>query len=292
MNIFFKRVSGRIDKGLTRLIKLCRKIKRPQTKSRLLNNLRESGLGYGDTLLVHSSLSKIGNVEGGSSTIIDALIDCVGDQGNIIMPTYSYVNSMANTTREENYIFDPEKSKSVVGIVTETFRNMKNVRRSIHPTHSICAFGPNSETIVSGHLTAETNFGVGTPFHKVREMKGKIVGIGIGIGPVTIYHTIEDFFPNDFKGVYLEEKYPIKIKLDNKVFFKNIFIHNPEFHKNRIDKTPEIEHWFRRYFKEKNILHEGTFGSGNIWWMDIQNLYDELVELRKKGITIYNTPKN
>lgn len=290
--IFIKKIKSKLNQQHQKLSKFFRKFKKPIKKEKLVKNLSAVGIQSGDILLLHSSLSKVGNVDGGAQTVIDSLLEKIGDSGNLAMPAYSYIHSMVNTTKEEDYIFDPIHTKSVVGVVTEVFRKMKNVRRSIHPTHSICAFGPNSDTIVSGHLEAETNFGIGTPFHKIREMKGKIVGIGIGIGPVTIYHTIEDFFPNDFKDVYLQVKYPIKIKLDNMIFNKDIFVHNPEFHKYRIDKTPEIEQWFRKYFKEKKILHEGAFGSGNIWWMDIQKLYDELLDLRKKGITIYNIPKN
>ena len=46
------------------------------------------------------------------------------------------------------------------------------------------------------------------------------------------------------------------------VLFKNVYIHNPEFHHKRIDKEPKIESWLRNHFLEKGILHEGKIGNG------------------------------
>lgn len=194
----FKRISNKLNIYNQRLSKAFRKYKPLVKKERFVRDLSRVGIKKGDTLLIHSSLSKLGNVHNGPQTIIDALIEGVGDKGNIVMPSYSYINSMLGTTTEENYIFDSLTTPSVVGIITNIFRKAKNIHRSIHPTHSFCAFGPEAEFIVEGHLLANTNFGIDTPFHNIRKLGGKIVRLGIS-RQITIYHMIEDFFPNNLR---------------------------------------------------------------------------------------------
>ncbi|MHA1909488.1 MAG: AAC(3) family N-acetyltransferase, partial [Candidatus Thorarchaeota archaeon] len=67
--------------------------KEPITRSRLVSDLRNIGLNDGDVVIVHSSLSKIGWVVGGPVTVIEALMDGVGSEGTIVIPTHSTDNS-------------------------------------------------------------------------------------------------------------------------------------------------------------------------------------------------------
>ncbi|HTA62762.1 MAG TPA: peptidoglycan bridge formation glycyltransferase FemA/FemB family protein [Bacteroidia bacterium] len=287
-----KRIGIKMQEMKETFRKKIRRLRKVIKKNDLVKDLSLAGIQKGDTILVHSSLSKIGNVKNGTQTVINALMEQIGDKGNLVMPAYSYVDSMENTSQEKDYIFDPIISPSVVGKITEEFRKMPRVKRSIHPTHSVCAYGELADYITSGHIDAETNFGLNTPFHRVRELKGKIVGLGIGIGPVTIYHSAEDFFPELFLDVYLPKPETIKIRVDGSESTKSIFIHNPAFHSNRIDKNKFVENWLMNHFLKKGILHMGAFGSGIIWWMDIQELFDEQIALKQKGISIYRVPEN
>jgi aminoglycoside N3'-acetyltransferase len=59
------------------------------TKEELKRGLRKLGLKEGDTVGVHSSLSSFGYVEGGADAVIDALLEVVGEEGTIVMPTHS-----------------------------------------------------------------------------------------------------------------------------------------------------------------------------------------------------------
>jgi aminoglycoside 3-N-acetyltransferase len=288
--LLIKRLRNKLEAKKILLLKKLRIFKKDITKEVLLKDLRLSGIESGDTVMVHASLSKIGNVKGGASTVIRALIEKLGENGNLVMPAFSYISSMVNTSLISNYVFEPLSTPAVVGKIPEEFRQWFNVERSIHPTHSVCAHGPQANIITAGHLEAPTNFGEGTPFHKIRQLKGKVCGIGINIGPVTIYHSAEDFYPELFRKVYLPELKPIKVLVNGIEIIKPVYIHNPEFHRIRIDKNIIIESWMRNHLKEIGILHEGTFGSTNIWWMDIQELFDELISMARRGISIYKTP--
>ena len=52
--------------------------------------LREVGLEKGDAVMVHTSLKRMGYVCGGAQTVIEALMEVVGENGTIMMPTQSW----------------------------------------------------------------------------------------------------------------------------------------------------------------------------------------------------------
>lgn len=264
--------------------------KKEISKEELVKDLASAGIRSGDTIMIHSSLSKIGKVKNGSITVIEALIEQIGTTGNLIMPAYSYVNTMENTAKVNDYVFDSLSTPSVVGTISEKFRQFPAVKRSIHPTHSVTVHGPLADTITEGHLKADTNFGLNTPFQKIREIKGKTGGIGVGVAYSTFYHSVEDFYPDLFGQVYLPKPEALKVMINGIVTTKSIFVHNPDYHKVRIDKNKAIEDWMRDHFKKRGILHEGSVGLANFWWMDTQELFDEMQSLAKKGITIYKVP--
>lgn len=103
--------------------------------------LRSAGVKRGMTVAVHVSLSEFGYLRGGAATLIQALRDVLGPQGTLCLPTHS--NSVLGAPP-----YDPARSRSNTGAVTEFFRTLPGVRRSAHPTHSVAAMGPAAEALV------------------------------------------------------------------------------------------------------------------------------------------------
>src|SRR5574344_1025995 len=62
------------------------------SKSDVLGAFKKLGLQRGQVIMVHTSLSKLGFVCGGPQIIIEALLECVGEEGTIVMPTQSWKN--------------------------------------------------------------------------------------------------------------------------------------------------------------------------------------------------------
>ena len=60
---------------------------------RLVKDLRALGVQEGDTLMVHSSLKSMENVEGGAETVIAALLCVIGEEGTLMLPALSYATS-------------------------------------------------------------------------------------------------------------------------------------------------------------------------------------------------------
>ncbi|MCI9154408.1 MAG: AAC(3) family N-acetyltransferase, partial [Ruminococcus sp.] len=51
--------------------------------------LKDLGVRKGQAIMVHTSLSSLGYVCGGAQSVIEALLESVGDEGTIMMPTQS-----------------------------------------------------------------------------------------------------------------------------------------------------------------------------------------------------------
>lgn len=61
-------------------------------KQDILEALKEAGVDKSQAIMVHTSLSSLGFVCGGPQVVIEALLEAVGADGTIMMPTQSWKN--------------------------------------------------------------------------------------------------------------------------------------------------------------------------------------------------------
>ena len=61
-------------------------------KKDIIEALHKVGVRQGQSIMVHTSLSSLGFVCGGAQPVIEALLECVGEEGTIMMPTQSWKN--------------------------------------------------------------------------------------------------------------------------------------------------------------------------------------------------------
>ena len=162
-------------------------------REELAQGFRGLGLVPGDAVFVHSSLKSLGYVEGGPIAVFEALWDAIGPDGTMIVPTYYLPGgTIANAAKDPEYIFDPTVHGSNLGALPSAFLSFPGVRRSLHPTHSVSAVGRHAEFVTAGHHKAASVFGEGSPWQRFIELGGKLLGVGISMGPVTFYHRLED----------------------------------------------------------------------------------------------------
>jgi aminoglycoside N3'-acetyltransferase len=135
-------------------------------RAALARAFRSLGVREGSTLCVHTSLSRLGYVDGGPSTVIDALLDAVGPQGTVLMPAFSMSGTMLSWV-ESGAVFDVRASPSRVGAVPEAFRTRGGVVRSLHPTNSVAGIGPAAAAILDGHERSLTPYGYETPYGRL-----------------------------------------------------------------------------------------------------------------------------
>lgn len=176
----------------------------PNTLETIKKDLINLGIKEGDIVLVHSSMSKIGWVCGDELTIVQALLEVVGEEGTIVMPAHTGGNSnpddwshppVPDTWREEirrtmpgfNLKNAPTRG---MGKISECFRNYEGTVRSNHPQVSFCANGKYKNEIVEKHDLSYA-LGMNTPIGKLYELNSKVLLLGVGYSNCTCMHTAE-----------------------------------------------------------------------------------------------------
>lgn len=152
----------------------------------LVKDLQNLGLKKGDSVVVHSSLKSMGYVEGGADTVIDALIEVVGENGNVMFPALSWTPCCSTLK------FDINETPSCIGYISNVFRKREGVLRSFHPTHSVCAFGKNALELTKDHRLDDTPVGPNSPYRKMMDFNGRILMLGCGPRPNTFMHGVEE----------------------------------------------------------------------------------------------------
>lgn len=247
----------------------------------LINALRENGLSNGSVAMVHSSLSKLGNVEGGAPTVIRALLEVLGDDGTLVMPSFPALGYTYDYLRT-NPAFDVRHTPSRMGVVTETFRKIKGVKRSLHPTDPVCAIGKETKYLLKGHFLQPTPYNENSPFYKLILLKGKIVLLGTKLDTVTNLHVPEDMI-QDFKyPVYHSNIFRVKVR--DEVGIERLVetrSHDPAMSKKR--RPNELE----EAFIADKVAVKFKVGDTDCLMIDAEKMYNWQMEMYKKGITMY-----
>ncbi len=158
------------------------------TMTDLVEGLSALGLKRGDKLLVHSSLSAFGNVDGGEHTVIDALLRSVGNEGLVAVPTHTW-----GTVGGRQPVFHVDLSPSIVGRITETFRRRPGAVRSLHPTHSVAVMGDGAEAFVEGHERWSTPCAIESPYGRLVQQHGYVLMLGVTLESCTLIHGFEEW---------------------------------------------------------------------------------------------------
>lgn len=154
--------------------------------------LRRLGLRTGDVVCVHSSLDAFrGFVNLPPLEIVKVLQETVGREGTLLMPTLPFSGSVVEYVRNRP-VFDVTKTPSKMGLLTELFRRLPEVHRSVHPTHSAAAWGAHAEALVADHHLAQTPCGVPSPYARLLDYDGRILFLGVGILSMTLFHVADE----------------------------------------------------------------------------------------------------
>lgn len=174
------------------------------TKEDLIRQFKASGVAAGQTIFVHTSLKKLGFVIGGAETLIRALLEIVGEEGTLMMPSQTWKNLDPSTgvhweepeewwpmIREHWPAYDKEVTPAIgMGVVAEMFRKWPGAYRTNHPARSVAAVGKHAEYLTSEHDLSNI-FGKNSPVDKLYELDGYVLLIGVGYDKNTSLHLAE-----------------------------------------------------------------------------------------------------
>ena len=244
-------------------------------KQDILDALLSVGVSKGQTIMVHTSLSSLGFVCGGAQMVIEALIEAVGNEGTIMMPTQSWKNLDPTTgvhwEEPEDWwqlIRDnwPAYNKEItptntMGAVAEMFRKWPGALRSDHPARSVAAWGKNAEYLTVVHDLSNI-FGEGSPIGKLYELDGLVLLIGVGYDKNTSLHLAD--VRADYPGKHNSIEHSAVMENGHRAWkqYETLFVDGEDF--------DEIGVAFENIYS----IHKEALGNGVIRLMKQRDLVD------------------
>ncbi len=187
------------------------------TKEDLIKHIQKLRIKPNDTVMVHTSLKSVGEIDSEGKTtaevLIDALRECLCD-GLLLIPAHTWA-----TVPKESQIFDVMTSKPCVGAVPCAAVKLANeareegktgIVRSLHPTHSVVAFGKDAEEYIQDDVFASTPAPWNGSFGKLSERGGKILLIGVEQNRNTYIHAVDEWL--DLPDKLVEAIYDVQVR--------------------------------------------------------------------------------
>jgi len=167
------------------------------TQAKIVAALRAVGVREGDVLLVHSSLSVLGYVEGGAETVLAALREAVGASGTVLLPAFSCSLRVMGVVNKRwsfrPYVRTNAEAVRWVGELPAAFlRHNPDAPHSGHCTNAWTGFGPQAEDLLAGHPSDDAPYSERSPLAKALAAGATAVFLGADVKSCTFLHHLED----------------------------------------------------------------------------------------------------
>jgi len=156
------------------------------TKQDIHAFLEEHGITRGATVLVHTSMHALGEVEGGCDGLIDGFISYLTD-GLFIVPTHTWAN-----VSQPGDVFDVRTTPPCIGALPTVAAFRPDGVRSLHPTHSVAVFGRRAEEFVRGEEKSTTPCPKGGLWARLLDEKATVLLLGVGLNRNTYIHAVDE----------------------------------------------------------------------------------------------------
>lgn len=244
----------------------------------IANFFPSAGILPGDTVMLHSSWDQLRLAYQSPQDVIRDILNYLGPSGTLAMPAMPVVSG------EQGIHIDFDKVFSKAGMVSEVFRRMPNVSRSVSYNHSVSALGPNAEFLTAEHHRGRTSWDGHSPYRKLASIpESWVVGYGVGrkLRAATALHCVESeligtpyfskLFREEFSYSYSSGRYG-----SGRV---------TQLVRRGVNYSPKIaKHFAADELKEK-ALHGVDF-----YAVRAPILIEKSIELGRKGKTMYIWP--
>ena len=216
------------------------------TKEELKEQLSQMGIKSTDTVMIHTSMKEIGQVEGGPDGVLDVFCEYLKD-GLFLVPTHTWLE-----VTQDNPVFDVRTAVPNIGLIPRTAAFRKDGIRSLHPTHSLWAKGAEAEDYVHYEEMADSPATPGCCWDRLADRHGKILLIGVKNNKNTFIHSVDE-----------RAKLPDRISPDS--FEVTITDHQGNvikkaMHYHKCSKTDDISIYYGNFEKPMVELGVQTFG--------------------------------
>ncbi len=254
------------------------------TKNDLVEVFGQLGLKQGMEVMVHSSLKSLGFVVNGPLDVIDALLQVIGKEGTLLMPSHTgqltdpaewknppLPSEEVEVVRRCMNPFDPKTTPiRNRGVIPQVFLMYPNVSRSHHPLNSVLAQGRQAESYTQSH-PLHSSEGMESPIGKMYQRGGYMILIGVTLAQCTAIHLAE--FIADVS--YLKKK-------SLKVLCRGKDGNNEFVHLERYPNGSEHFDKVRRETQGQGLFKEINFRSGTLIMFSIKPVVDFVVRRLKE----------
>ncbi len=243
--------------------------------------LKKMGMSESDTVMVHANFKQDSGFRGTPLDLVNALMGTFGKEGNLLMVSipfrgyaYDYLLKMKP--------FRKNRTISMMGLVTETFRKTSGVMRSLHPTHPVLAFGKDRAWLVEDHEMSQFPCGAGTPYEKFRQLRGKILFFDVGFGAITFMHYVEDMLKDKlpFK-LYHDEPFTVTAYDENNIRYE---IKTFVFNKKVVRNVRKLEEEMLRL----NLIKTAKVGNSNLVLVNAEDVVTCMTSMVESGNFFYD----
>ncbi len=247
----------------------------------------ELRLSEGDTVYVHSSVDQL-NLGFPFYRILPLLQAAVGPRGNVLFPTYP--NRGRTSSYEylaQGHVFDVRRTPSYTGLLTEFARRQRGASRSLHPTKSVCAVGPDAEELTATHHLSPYPYDRPSPYYKLVERGAKIVGLGVRTTYLSFVYVIDDALKEDAPvRVYAPRLFAARcIDADGRERVVETYAHDM---RNVVHDIPR----FIREHVPAEVCQDLTVKGMKFFRADARRLFDVMLPLARRGVTVYPRSKS
>ncbi len=238
------------------------------TKKDVFRMLEDFHIGHDCKITVHSSLRSVGEIQDGAQGLIDAFCEYLS-QGLLLVPTHTW-----RDVNEDNPYYDVKKTVPCIGTLAKVAAFHPHGERSLHPTHSLAAFGKGAAEYIRGEELSSTPAPVGGCLNRLYEEKGKILLIGVSHNRNTYLHAVE-------------ERLGIPNRLNPDSFVVTIrdaqgrLIQSPPFHSHLISGLSEHYMKYQKAFEYTKAVSYGTLGNAVVTCCDAVKMADTVALLWK-----------
>lgn len=240
------------------------------------------GLTTGEVVYVGSSVDQL-NLDFPFYEILHLIQDIIGPAGTVLFPTYpnrSPVSSFEYLLRGS--VFDVRRTPSYTGLLSEFARRQRGAVRSLHPTKSVCAIGPDSVELTSTHQNSPYPYDTCSPYYKLVEHNARIIGLGVRTQYLSFVYTIDDALKaNPPVRTYYPEIFPAKcVNYNGETVTVETYAHNMDM------VVHDVPAFMKRHIRP-DVCSDLTINGMKFFRADARRLFDTMLELAKAGITPY-----
>lgn len=233
--------------------------------------LKQVGIEYGDDVFVHSNIGffgKLKNCETGEhlcSAFLDSIRNVIGKNGTAVFPTFSYSFCHGE-------VFDPYKTKTTCGLLSQYVLGKEGAIRSLDPNFSVVAIG-NKAVYYTEDPTHES-FGAGCFFERFVNNNGKIICMNFDAGSTFIHYiecknAVEYRYNKAFNGI-------LSINGQEKKDYAVHFVYSLD----RPEDAPNMPN-VNSFCKRNNLFKKEKLGKGALLSMQSKT-YCEAIERELK----------